>query len=112
METSQGNLFSALGFLRLSLLALALVNVLIPAFNLLLAPAAGHGLWPLLAGVIAPVLAPLLTVVLLFDYIMSRVRAADSSGAERAHFIRIGRIELAVIAISLLFWIPYFTLRF
>jgi hypothetical protein len=108
METPDRNLPQALGFLRLALLALAIVNVLVPAVDLVLDPAAEQGLWPVLAGVIAPVMAPLLTVVLLFEYIMSRVRAADAEGDMRAHYQRICRIELAVMGITLLFWVPFF----
>jgi hypothetical protein len=65
-------------------------------------------LWTVLTTVIAPVLAPLFIVVILFDYIMSRVRAADADGELRGLFVSIGRIELAVIGICLLFWVPYF----
>jgi hypothetical protein len=108
MQTSDRNPPQSLGFLRLALFALVLVNVLIPAVDLLLAPAGEQGLWPVLAGMIAPVLAPLLTVVVLFDYIMSRVRAADAEGALRAHYRRICRVELAVMGITLLFWVPFF----
>ena len=50
-------------------------------------------------------------MVLLFDYIMSRVRAADAEGAERARFVRIGRIELAAMLLNLAIWIPYFASR-
>ena len=53
-------------------------------------------------------MAPLLAVVLLFDYIMSRVRAADATGFEHDRFVRIGRIELAVMVLTLLFWVPFF----
>ena len=108
MDTSDRKLPQSMGFLRLALLALVLVNVSIPAVDLLLAPAAERGLWPVLAGVIAPVMAPLLAVVLLFEYIMSRVRAADAEGEERAYFRRICRIELAVMLITLVFWVPFF----
>lgn len=108
MEKPDRNLLQLLGFLRLALLALALLNVLIPAFDLLLVPAAERSLWSLLAGIIAPVMAPLLTVVLLFDTIMSRVRAADAEGELRARYQRICRIELTVMLLTLVFWVPFF----
>lgn len=110
MESTDKNLWQSLGFLRLALLALALINILLPIVNLAGGSTAFdyHDSWSLAATVIAPVMAPLLAVVLLFDYIMSRVRAADAEGEMRALFTKIGRIELAVIAIMLLFWIPYF----
>ena len=55
-----------------------------------------------------PVLAPILVVVILFDYIMSRVRAADADGLLRTRFTRMARIDLLVMVVTLLFWIPYF----
>ena len=65
----------------------------------------------ILTRVITPVIAPLLVVVILFDYIMTRVRAADSDGELRSRFIQIGRIELAMLGLMLLFWVPYFILK-
>jgi len=101
-----------LGFLRTGLIILAFVNLLIPIIDSQLVAdagsAGGHSLWNIVTTYIAPVMTPLLVVVILFDYIMSRVRAADSEGEERARYIFIGRIELTVIAITLLYWIPYF----
>ena len=91
--------------------ALALLNVALPLLNLLVPFAASgddRNLWSLLATVIAPVLAPILVVVILFDYIMSRVRAADADGLLRTRFTRMARIDLLVMVVTLLFWIPYF----
>ena len=106
------SLIEALGFLRLALIILAFVNLLIPIVDSQLVADAGsgggHTLWNIVVTYIAPVMTPLLVVVILFDYIMSRMRAADSEGEERARYIFIGRIELTVIAITLLYWIPYF----
>ncbi len=64
--------------------------------------------WEIAAVYIAPVNAPIILVVVLFDYIMSRVRAADSSGETRAGFVLIARLELAMIALYLAYWVPYF----
>jgi hypothetical protein len=108
MDSPADNLFKALGFLRLALIALALINVSITAIDLLAIAPAERGLWSLVAGMIAPVMAPLLTVVLLFDYIMSRIRAADAEGALRAQYTRNARIVLAVMLITLVFWVPFF----
>ena len=103
---------NTLGFLRLALIILAFVNLSIPIIDSLLvedtASGGGHSVWNIVAIYIAPVMSPLVVVVILFDYIMSRVRAADAEGEERARYIFIGRIELAVIATTLLYWIPYF----
>ena len=104
----------ALGFLRIALLTLALLNILLPLLEILVPLTAEddeHHLWSVMTGIIAPVMAPLLIVVILFDYIMTRVRAADTDGELRTGFIRIGRIELAMLGLMLLFWVPYFILK-
>ena len=109
MTDSNRNLWQSLGFLRLALLALALLNALLPLVGILADIGAGeHGLWNLLVTMITPVMAPLFVVVLLFDYLMSRVRAADAEGEQRALYLGIGRIELAVMLVTLLFWVPFF----
>lgn len=107
-------LFSTLGPLRIGLLLIALVNLLISAFHWIgnenFTLNIGHtpSGWEIAAVYLAPVNAPIILVVILFDYIMSRVRAADSTGITRANFIRIGRIELAMIGLYLAYWVPYF----
>ncbi len=110
MEKTYKNLWQSLGFLRQALLLLALVNMMLPLVSLQagIAGADEQGLWNVLVLMVAPVMAPLFTVVLLIDYVMSRIRAADTDGEQRALFIRIGRIELVVMAITLIFWVPFF----
>ncbi len=114
MTSPTDNLLSALGFLRIGLFVLALLNILPPLIEILLPVAAStgeHSFWWVLTRVITPVMAPLLIVVLLFDYLMSRMRAADATGSERASFVTIGRIELALLGLTLLFWVPFFTIK-
>ena len=107
-------LFSTLGPLRVGLLLIALVNLLVSAIHWIGNVAFTTNLdetasgWEIAAVYIAPVNAPIILVVVLFDYIMSRVRAADSSGETRTGFIMIARIELAMIFLYLLYWTPYF----
>lgn len=98
------------GFLRQALLGLALANALLPIVHALSgsSPADGRSLWDVFATLIAPAMAPLLAVVILFDYIMSRVRAADAEGAERERYAAIARIELLAMLVTLVFWVPYF----
>jgi hypothetical protein len=114
MNSKHHNLLSELGFLRIALLIAGLLNILLPLIEILV-PLAGdddkHHFWSVMTGVIAPVMAPLLIVVILFDYIMTRVRAADGDGELRNRFIRIGRIELAMLCLMMLFWVPYFIFK-
>ena len=114
MNSKHPDLLPPLGFLRIALLIAALINILLPMIEILVPLTAGddeHHLWSVITSVIAPVVAPLLIVVILFDYIMTRVRAADADGELRSRFIQIGRIELAMLGIMLLFWVPYFILK-
>ncbi len=115
MTSNDDNLLRSLGFLRIGLLVLALLNILLALIGMLPLFAAGgeeRTIWTAIVTVVAPVMAPILVVGILFDYIMSRVRAADSTGSQRTLYVTIGRIELAVIAVSLLFWVPYLMLSF
>jgi hypothetical protein len=114
MNSKHPDLLPTLGFLRIALLIAALINILLPMIEILVPLTVGddeHRLWSVMTSVIAPVMAPLLIVVVLFDYIMTRVRVADADGELRTGFIRIGRIELAMLGIMLLFWVPYFVLK-
>ena len=100
-----------LGFLRLALIGFALLNA-VPAILVQLLPAAASleegSLWAVLVQFVAPVMAPLFLVVIFFDYIMSRVQAADAEGDAALRFAAIARIELAVMLLSLLIWVPFF----
>ncbi len=104
-------MLNALGILRLSLLGLALLNTL-PAlllqFGIISVPADEHSFAALMLQMVVPVMAPLFLVVILFDYVMSRVQAADAEGEAAARYASIARIELAVMLFSLLARIPFF----
>lgn len=111
MTSKHNSLLAKLGFLRMALISLALLNILLPLIEILLPMSVhsdGHSLWSVLMTVVAPVMAPLFVVVLFFDYVMSRIQAADAEGTQRKDYTLIGRIELAVIGFNLLFWVPYF----
>lgn len=96
-----------LGTLRLALMILALANTLLAMFGASLATDE-DSLWAISAGLIAPTLAPIWLVLLLFDYIMSRVRAADAEGELQQRYTRISRIELGLMVLLLLYWVPFF----
>ena len=102
-----------LGLLRLALLLLVFLNILLPAADAVLGPfGVGDEMsaWQIIVVYITPVMAPLLLVVVFFDYLMSRIRASDADGGEAVHYRVIARIELAVIGLTLLYWVPFFVL--
>ena len=47
-------------------------------------------------------------MVILFDVLMSKVRASDSHGEEKRKFKHIMYTELAVAAFMIIGWLPYF----
>ena len=107
-----GSRIASLGFLRLGLYGLAILNMVIPACywlaETLTGSAIDQSLVSIVATLVAPVMAPILLVVILFDYVMSRIRVADEQGDLRAYYLLICRIELLLIGIMLAYWIPYF----
>ncbi len=98
-------LIKSLGFLRLSLLGLAILNIALrpePGAAIVLSGP------ELISTLIVPAAAPIVLLVILFDALMSKVRASDSEGDEEANFTRIMFIELAMAIIMVIAWFPYF----
>lgn len=94
-----------LGFLRISLLLLGI-------FDTLIAPEPGtyaikHG-FEALPTLVAPAAAPIIMMVILFDALMSKIRASDAAGEESKKFRLIMWTELAVVAFMIFGWMPYF----
>ena len=101
----------ALGILRLSLLAFALLNTLPPLlvqFGVITVDAGEETFASIFLQLVVPVMAPIFLVVILFDYVMSRVQAADAEGEAADRYATIARIELWVMLFTLLVWIPFF----
>ena len=103
---------TSLGFLRQGLIGLAFVTMLFPIVEWIIIQLLGesgeHSLLSLSAGLIAPVMAPMLIVVILLDIIMSKVRAADDPDGSGDFYRMISRIDTIVIVIMLIFWVPFF----
>ena len=103
---------ASLGFLRLSLLVLAITNTLISLiesiFGSQVSSSADHSVWSVYVTIIAPVLGLLFIVVVFFDFVMSRVRASDLQDDTRLRFLAISRIELLIIAFMLAYWVLFF----
>lgn len=95
-----------LGVLRVLLLAGAvMVLVLRPAP----ATAPVYSGWGLFPTLIAPVLAPLVVMVLVLDTLMAGVLMSDKQGDERRRYRRIIRVNVFMAAVLALWWWPYFT---
>ena len=66
--------------------------------------------WQIISTLVAPAAAPLIAMVILFDIMMSRIRASDSSGTVREKFRKIAWIETFIVIILVVIWLPYFRL--
>ena len=97
------NLIKNLGALRLLLIAAALLI----AF---LSPEPGTAVdlngWKIVPTAVIPATTPLIFMVLMFDFMMCRIRMSDE--AVRSKFSTIGYIELAATLFLLLMWLPFF----
>ena len=103
---------ASLGFLRLGLIGLAIVSMLIPMVEWLVVQLVGelseHSLLSLSARLIAPVMAPMLIVVILLDIIMAKVRAADDLTGSGDLYRMISRVDTILIIVMMVFWVPFF----
>ena len=99
------SIFHSLGFLRLSLLILGIIDTLLSPEPGTYAAREGIEVIPTL---IAPAAAPIIIMVILFDALMSKIRASDASGEESKKFKHIMWAELLVVAFMILGWLPYF----
>ena len=98
-------IFHSLGFLRICLLGLGIIDVLLrPAPGTY---AAREGI-EIISTLVAPAAAPIIIMVILFDALMSKIRASDTIGEESKKFKQIMWAELIVVAFMILAWLPYF----
>lgn len=97
--------FTSLGLLRQLLIGMAIICLFVrpePGSRIELE---GLQVMPTL---ITPASVPILIMVILFDALMSKIRASDSEGEERIRFKKILRVELATVLILFLAWLPFF----
>ena len=103
---------ASLGFLRLGLIALAMASILTPMVEWAVIQLTGElqedSLLSLSARLIAPVMAPVLIVVMLLDTIMAKVRAADDQTSSGDLYRIISRVDTVLIIVMLIFWVPFF----
>lgn len=96
-------LIKDLGILRISLFVLAAIAIILRPSPGTYAARAGIEVIPTL---VAPAMTPLIFMVLMFDFMMCRIRMSDEQ--QRNKFRRISYIELTVALLLLLIWLPYF----
>lgn len=62
--------------------------------------------WEMIPTLVAPAMAPLVFMVLLFDFMMCRIRMND--GQDYKKFQMISYVELVAAILFLLIWLPFF----
>ena len=99
------NILKNLGVLRILLLAsVATLIILVPTPGI---ESARSG-WEMVSTLIAPAMTPLVFMLLLFDFMMCRIRMSDNDENIRSKFRFIGYIELAAALLLLIVWLPFF----
>lgn len=98
------SIIKELGILRICLITLALVTAFLPPTPG--TPMSLNGWQNVITTLVAPAMAPLVFMVLLFDFMMCRIRMSDES--VRHKFKKIGYIELAVALFLFITWLPFF----
>lgn len=97
------SLIKDLGILRIILIAAA---ILLALFSTEPGTAAARSGWQIIPSLVMPAMTPLVFMVLLFDFMMCRIRMSDD--AVRKKFSNISYIEIAVALFLLLMWLPFF----
>lgn len=88
------------------------VLILSAIFTLILkadisAPVSYEG-WAVIPTMIMPVMAPILTMVVLLDTLMSSMLLTQHTGDERKRYRLIVLTDSSVVIIMLAIWLPYF----
>lgn len=96
-------LIKDLGILRIILIS---ATILLALFSTEPGTAAARSGWQILPTLVAPAMTPLLFMVLMFDFMMCRIRMSDA--AVREKFSTIGYIEVAAALFLLIMWLPFF----
>ncbi len=105
MSNSVTRFMAQLGVLRVGLLCSALSTMVLAP------PPATAGVymgWAFVPTVLAPVLAPLIMLVLLLDTMMSAIFMIDKDIAERRRYRMIIATHLVCVAALVARWLPYF----
>lgn len=97
--------FTSLGLLRQLLIGMAIICLIVrpqPGSSVVLE---GFQVIPTL---VTPASVPILLMVIMFDALMSKIRASDTEGEEQIRFKKILRVELATVLILFIVWLPFF----
>jgi len=91
--------------MRVALLLIATLSLILKAKTG--TPVSYDG-WAMIETVFIPVMAPIITMVLLLDTIIATIWLTQTSGEEKNRYKLILSINLLTVVVMLSIWIPYF----
>ena len=105
MLTEFKTIVRTFGPLRIALILLVLLDML-------LRPTPGgeinyEGI-RVISHLLAPVLSPILFMLILLDVMMAMIYRSDKQGSVRTHYLIIVLFELVLALVFFLYWLPYF----
>ena len=105
MLTELKNIIRTFGPLRISLIILVIVDMLLrpePGSQ------ASYDGVRVISDLLAPVLSPILFMLLLLDVMMAMIYRSDKQDVVRTRYLIIVLFELFLATSFILYWIPYF----
>ena len=106
MKTNEATLIlRTFGPLRIALILLVITDII-------LRPEPGVRLvyegWGMVSGLLAPVLSPILFMLLLLDCMMALVYRSDKSVEVKARYMIIVFTNLTLVSVLFFYWLPFF----
>ncbi len=105
MTSEVNHIIRAFGPLRITLILLVIVDML-------LRPEPGTRLayegWEMVPGLLAPVMSPILFMLLLLDSIMAMVYRSDKPVEVKARYLIIVMVNISLAIILMVRWVPFF----
>ena len=105
MTSEAKHIIRAFGPLRIALIVLVIIDML-------LRPEPGTRLvyegWEMVSGLLAPVMSPILFMLLLLDTIMALVYRSDKAVEVKARYLIIVMVNIGLVIVMMARWLPFF----
>ena len=105
MSTEFKNIIRTFGPLRFALILLVLLDML---FRPVPGGEINYEGLRVVSHLLAPVLSPILFMLILLDIMMALIYRSDKQGKVRTYYLIIVFIELLLALLFFLYWLPYF----
>ncbi len=97
-------LATQLGILRVMLLLLAIIEII---FTPEPGTTVARSGWEIIPTLVAPAMAPIVFMGLMFDFMMARIGMSSTNEAGKRRYQIISRIDLGMAILMVLLWIPF-----